>query len=102
MIYVISHIIVSGFYIWKMSSSVRTGRRQKQAKSFSTTEKLKKRGLHEKLEEEDLVAMHDAFRDTPWKYMDRRQLRKALSELCKIEYEDEEFETLFLKINQGR
>lgn len=34
--------------------------------------------------------------------MDRRHLRKALLELCKIQYEDDEFEILFLKINQGR
>lgn len=69
---------------------------------MSTAEKAKKLGLHEKLEEEDLIAIQDAFRNTNSKSMDRKQLRKTLSELCKIDFEDTEFETLFLKINQGR
>lgn len=83
-------------------SSARTSRRRKQTKSDSTGAKTKKLGLHEKLEEEDLVVMHDAFRDTDSKNMNRRQLRTTLSERCKIDFEDDEFETLFLKINQGR
>lgn len=82
-------------------SSQRT-RRRRQAKNVSTTQKAKKISLHEKLEEEDLLAIHDAFKGVPSRNMDRLQLRKCLVDLCKIEFEDDEFETLFLKINQGR
>lgn len=82
-------------------SSARTRRRRK-TQNISTTERTKKLGLHEKLEEEDILAMNNAFQNTESKNMDRRQLRQSLLELCKIEYEDDEYETLFLKINQGR
>lgn len=82
-------------------SSART-RRRKQIKNVTTTQHAKKHGLHEKLEEEDILAIHTAFQNAPSKTMHQAQLRKALSELCKIEYSDDEFNTFFLKVNQGR
>lgn len=82
-------------------SSART-RRRRPIKSASAVEKTKRLALHEKLEDEDLHAIHTAFQATETKSMDRRQFQRTLLDICKIDYSDVDFDTLFLKINRGR
>lgn len=73
-----------------------------RASQVALEAKIRKRELHEKLEEHDLHKIHAAFESREPKSMDRECLRNIIAEVAKITFEDGEFETLFLKINAGR
>lgn len=54
--------------------------------------------LHEILETEDLVKLEQAF---VGRTFDKPSLRKFLVEHCNIEFMDDEFSVLFMKINSS-
>lgn len=84
-------------------SSTRTKRKKEGKPSQLNLEtKIKKRELHEKLEERDLHKIHAAFESREPKSMDRESLRNIIAEVAEVTFEDDEFEILFLKINAGR
>lgn len=55
--------------------------------------------LHKLLDESEMLKIHEAFDQEEGKRMNREQLREVLWRAAKIDYEEDKFNQIFMRMN---
>lgn len=90
-------------YDEQASSVVSRSHTNKELKAnYIKYKKVERLELHERLEQEDLVKIHNAFLAEENGLMNKKKLENILYHIAKLSYDEEEFNLLFMRINTKR